>query len=192
MTWPPRTAITSVRWRSREHGWRLLVIIAVGVLMPSCSAALPVASEIPIGGVREPITRENLVAAREGMPGGLLEPSWLPSGFALVNADYMESEGRIASVDLWYRGTEEYLHVWQTSMPAEELGDTDPVRLGEPIPSMDWRANPLAVAQVGRPGVVEYSTRLDDGRTVTVDTDLDRATVFRILEALGLRDAGTD
>jgi hypothetical protein len=55
------------------------------------------------------------------------------------------------------------------------------------MPSSDWSANPLSEAQVGRAGVVEYSSRLDDGRTVTVDTDLDRGTSLRVLESLILR-----
>jgi hypothetical protein len=37
--------------------------------------------------------------------------------------------------------------------------------------------------------VVEYAARLDDGRTVTIDTDLDVDTMRRVLESLLLGDA---
>lgn len=51
-------------------------------------------TEIPVGGVREPITRHDLAAARSGMPGGLLEPAWLPDGFALVHVNYNRLRAR--------------------------------------------------------------------------------------------------
>ncbi|HJP72551.1 MAG TPA: hypothetical protein VJ975_12610, partial [Candidatus Limnocylindria bacterium] len=117
---------------------------------------------------------------------------WLPDGFALVNADYIEQGGRIWSVDLFYqRADGRSVHVWQTHVSAEELGDQDPVAFGEPIPSTNWNANALPAAQVGRPGVVEFSTRLDDGRTVSIDSDLGRDTILRVLESLVMR-SGSD
>lgn len=121
------------------------------------------------------------------MAGGLLEASWLPDGFALVNAEFDAGGDRVWSVDLVYEGSGHYVHVWQTHVSPEELGDQDPVLLGEPIPSTGWRANPLPAAQVGRAGVVEFSTRLDDGRTVSIDSDLERTMMLRILDALVLR-----
>jgi len=36
--------------------------------------------------------------------------------------------------------------------------------------------------------VIEFSTRLEDGRTVTVDSDLDEDTMGRVLESLYLQD----
>lgn len=41
--------------------------------------------------------------------------------------------------------------------------------------------------QVGRDGVVEYSARLPDGGTVTVDSNLDDAVMKRVLDSLYVR-----
>ena len=160
---------------------------AAVLLLSGCGGIMPTPADIPIGGVRAPITEQNLVAAREGMPGGLLEPGWLPEGFVLVHADYIEAGSEISSVDLFYKGAEHGLHIWQTAMSPDELGAEDPLPLGEPLAGTDWNANELSAAQVGSEGVVEYSTRLEDGRTVTIDSDLDEATMRRVLEALHLR-----
>ncbi len=156
--------------------------------LAGCGLALPAPAEIPIGGVRAAITGENLAAARSEMDGGLLEPGWLPDGFVLVHADYIGRGNRIDSVDLFYEGGTNYLHVWQSHVSPDDLGAVDPVRNGAPLEGTDWNANPLPEAQVGRPGVVDYSTRLDDGRTVTVDSDLDVETMRRVLDLLYLRD----
>jgi hypothetical protein len=165
-----------------------LTVSGLAVILLACSAPSGLDPEIPVAGAREPATRENLVAAREGMAEGLLEPGWLPDGFALVNAEYIESGGRVWSVDLFYEHADGHsVRIWQTRVSPEELGAEDPIALAEPMPSSDWSANPLSEAQVGRAGVVEYSSRLDDGRTVTVDTDLDRGTSLRVLESLILR-----
>jgi hypothetical protein len=159
----------------------------VALILAGCGFFAP--SDIPIGGEREAITRENLVAARAGMPGGLLEPSWLPDGFVLVHADYLESGLRIESVDLVYQGDATYLHIWQARIDAEDFGADDPVALGGPLEGLDWNIYRLPVANAGRPGVTQYSRRLDDGRTVTIDTDLDDASMRRVLEGLVFRAA---
>jgi hypothetical protein len=165
-----------------------VAITALAAIAAACSGPRPTAPEIPIGGVRGPITRENLHAARDGMADGLLEAGWLPDGFALVNAEYDEQGGRIWSADLVYeRPDGRYVHIWQTHVSSDDLGDQDPVALGEPISGRDWNANALSLAQVGRPGVVEFSARLDDGRTVSIDSDLERATILRVLDSLSLR-----
>ena len=165
-------------------------VIVVTVLgLAGCGANMPTPTDIPVGGVRAPITQQNLVAAREGMPGGLLEPGWLPDGFVLVNADYIGA-GNEMSVDLFYVGPSHQLHIWQTRISPAELGAQDPVPKGQPLDGTDWNANPLPAAQVGSDGVVEFSTRLEDGRTITVDSDLDEGTMRRILESLYSRDTG--
>jgi hypothetical protein len=90
-------------------------------------------------------------------------------------------------VDLEYDGGTHYVHIWQTNAAPEHLGDKDPVSLGEPMPGTEWGANPLPAGQVGRPGVVEYSARLPDGRTASIDSDLDTDTMKRVLDSLQLR-----
>ena len=156
------------------------------LLVLACTACGP--DEIPVGGIREPITRENLVAARERMEGGLLEPGWLPDGFALVNAEFDASGDRVWSVDLAYEAANgQYVHIFQTHFPAGQAGAQDPLALGEPIPGTAWNRRVVPAGQVGRPGVVEFSTRLDDGRTVLVDSDLDQETMLRILGSLVVR-----
>jgi hypothetical protein len=164
------------------------VIGACVLVLAGCGPSLSTPAEVPVGGVRAPIIRENLVAARTGMPGGLLEPGWLPAGFVLVNADYMGAANEIQSVDLDYDGVTHYLHIWQSHATPDQLGEIDPLPKGEPIEGTEWNANPLPAAQVGRPGVIEFSTRLEDGRTVTVDSDLDEDTMGRVLESLYLQD----
>jgi hypothetical protein len=163
------------------------VITATLLVLAGCGLGVPTPTEIPIGGVREPFTRENLVAARAGMPGGLLEPGWLPDGFVLVHADYIGE-----SVDLAYEGAGRSLHIWQTHISPDQLGESDPVPKGEPLEGTEWNANPLPAAQVGRAGVVEYSARLADGRTVSVDSDLEASAIERVLASLYLRTGSAD
>lgn len=159
------------------------------MLISACGQLAPTVAEIPVGGARERITRQDLAAARNGMSGGLLEPTWLPDGFELVSVSYVEDGDRVESVDSVYDDGNNYVHIWQTHMTADELGDSDPVPKGGRIEGSDWRANPLPAAQVGREGVVEFSTRMPDGRTVTVDSDLPDDVVQRVLEALRVRAA---
>jgi hypothetical protein len=163
------------------------VITATLLVLAGCGLGVPTPSEIPIGGLREPFTRENLVAAREGMPGGLLEPGWLPDGFVLVHADFIGE-----TVDLAYEGAGRYLHIWQTHVSPDQLGESDPVPKGEPLEGTGWNANPLPAQQVGRAGVVEYSARLADGRTVSVDSDLEASVIERVLASLYLRTGSAD
>jgi hypothetical protein len=126
------------------------------------------------------------------MPGGLLEPGWLPDGFVLVHADFIEAGNRIESVDLAYDRAGSYLHIWQTHISPDQLGESDPVPQGEPLEGTEWNANPLPAAQVGRAGVVEYSARLADGRTVSVDSDLEASVIERVLALLYLRTGSAD
>lgn len=148
----------------------------------------PTATEIPIGGAREPMTRQDLAAAREGMPGGLLEPGWLPDGFALVNVSYLRAMGEIESVDLQYGDGTNYLHIWQTTMSPEKLGTKDPVKGGETIAigDIEWTADDLFVFN-GVANGVQFSARLTDGRTVSIDSDLDVETMRAVIESLYLR-----
>lgn len=169
-----------------------LIAVVFTVALGGCAALAPAPTEIPIGGVREPVTRQDLAAAREGMPGGLLEPAWLPGGFELVNVGYIGAANQIETVDMNYGDGTNYLHIWQTQVSPDELGETDPVPLGDPIAiggDVEWHANPLPGAQGGRGGIVEFSARLPDGRTVSVDGDLDADVMKRVLESLYLRAA---
>lgn len=163
--------------------------VVIVLTLAACSARIPVPTAIPVGGARAAITHQNLVAARSQMAGGLVEPGWLPDGFVLVNADYDKAEGEIVSVDLVYDGAEHRLHLWQTLVDPAAMGETDPVGKGEPIEGTPWGVSRLPATQVGSAGVVEYAARLDDGRTVTIDTDLDVDTMRRVLESLLLGDA---
>lgn len=171
--------------------WRLSAGVVLLVQVVGCSAAdpgtvlPPTPREVVIGGVRPTITRQDLIAARAGVPGGLLEPCWLPDGFALVHVAYIAPE---RTTDLYYTGNEKYLHIWQTHRDPSELGSDDPVAQGDPLPlagDVEWRAR--SVAPLGRSGVAEYSARLPDGRTVSIDSDLGRADVERILESVCVR-----
>ncbi len=161
---------------------------AVAATAAACSS-LP--QQIPIGGVRAPITAENLARARAELPGGLLEPGWLPDGFQLIHAEYVPGGRNVDSVDLVYQSETNYVHIWQTVLTPEELAGKDPVTHGEPIPDSEWNANRLDPLQTGRAKVViEYSSRRPDGRTVTADSDLPDDVMLRILDSVILRSAG--
>jgi hypothetical protein len=162
----------------------MLVLIATG-----CTSLAPAASDVPIGGPRPQFTRANLTAARQRLAGGLLEPGWLPGRFELTLADYTETDGHIRSVDLNYSDGTRYLHVWQTNLAPAELGAADPVVLGQPMTGLAWGRYSLPASQAGRPGVIDYSSRLADGRTVSIDTDLDDATMRRVLASVVIREA---
>ncbi len=171
---------------------RLALALACAVVLAACDGSVlptPVPTDIPIGGVREPITRQDLAAAREEMPGGLLEPAWLPDGFALVHIGYFG--GLEQSTDLYYDDGVQYLHIWQAHRDAADIGDSDPVALGEPIEigdDIEWHSNPGVAAQTGRIGVVEYSARWTDGRTISVDGDLSPDLMVRVLKSIAVRD----
>ena len=161
-------------------------------LLAACGAIMPQAGEIPIGGVRPLQTRDNLHAARERLVGGLLEASWLPPGFELTVVEYQEDGGRIRSADLnyaagaQYTAGAQYMHIWQSDLTPAELGDKDPLPAGEPLPDTGWYTKSL-LPFAGRGAVMEYSTRLADGRTVIVDSNLDEPAMRRMLGALVLR-----
>jgi len=177
------------------HQATLLVAVSMTVALVGCAALTPTPAEIPIGGVREPFTRQDLAAARERMPGGLLEPAWLPDRFELVHVGRSGGANQIETVDLDYSDGTSYVHIWQTHLSPDQLGGSDPFPLGVPVGiggEVEWHANALSAAQVFREGVVEYSARLPDGRTVSVDSDLDADVMRRVLESLLLRAAPTD
>jgi hypothetical protein len=123
------------------------------------------------------------------MPGGLVEPRWLPDGFVLVTAEYVEAGDWIQSIDLSYQGLDHSLHIWQTYLPPDQLAMLGPMPEGQPLDSSEWSIEPLRAAQVGRAGVVVARARLDDGRTVSIDSDLAPETMQRVLDSLYLRVA---
>lgn len=146
--------------------------------------------QVPVGGVRAPITAENIAHIRAEMPGGVLEPGWLPDGFRLVHAEFIGTGAHVGSVDLFYESDTNYVHVWQTLASPEDLAQNDPVAHGDPIAGSEWNANALHPAQTGRADVVvEYSSRRPDGRTVTADSDLPEDVMLRILESMLMRSA---
>jgi hypothetical protein len=159
---------------------RWLISLTMFILV-GCAPNLPVSSQIPVGGVRETVTRANLDAARERTVGGLIEPGWLPAGFTLAQAEYLEAGDEVESVDLTYEGAAHYLHIWQTS--SDDLAK-DPLAQDRPAGDAEWSQEPLAQAQIGRADVVEFSARLEDGRTITVDSDLDPESIHQVLRSL--------
>jgi hypothetical protein len=157
-------------------------------IVGGCAVISPAPTEIPIGGLREPITSQDLAAARDGMPGGLLEPGWLPDGFELVNVSYLQAMGDVRSVDLQYRSEVNHLHIWQTTVAPEELGAEDPVKGGGETVAIDdreWTTHDRSAN--GFANAMQFSARLTDGRTVSIDSDLDPETMRGIIESLYLR-----
>ncbi len=152
----------------------------------SAGASPPLGTEIPIGGARATIVRENLEAARRLMPGGLIEPGWLPAGYVLTNAEYDRpgTSGPIASVDLSYAGPGSGatgdVHIWQTV--ARDLGTKGPVGVGVSVP-LDGVTWSLATLRGG----LALSARTADGRTISLDGDLGRDAMERIAASLAVR-----
>ena len=146
-------------------------------------AAAP--TEVPIGGLREPITRQNLARVQQNFPG-LLEAGWLPASFELVNVEYVETAHRIESVDMNYARGDVYLHIWQSQLTVADLGAKDPVATGDPtsIGGVTWRANALSAEQAGREGITAFSARMPDGHTVSVDGNLGADVMKHVLESL--------
>lgn len=180
-------AISKPRRPVRALAMVFLTVAACTAPTPS-SSVLSSPADVPIGGVRPAITRTDLAAARVDMPGGLLEPCWLPDGMKLTHVAYTGLGP--PSTDLWYDGGDVYLHMWQTYIGPDELGSDDPVPRGESISvdgDFEWRARPLSSGQTGRPDVVEYSARTSDGRTVSIDTDIAGDEVQQILASVCVR-----
>jgi hypothetical protein len=166
-----------------------LTVVGCGVL-PWPSTPTPGPTEIPFGGERASITPMDLAAAREGMPGGLVEPSWLPDGFELMFVAFYG--GLEDSTDLHYNDGEHQLHIWQAFRGPGELGPKEPFDYGDRIPigdTVEWHSTSLE-DQLRTDGLVEYRGRMPDGRTVTVDSTLDAEVMERILQSLYVRAPG--
>lgn len=174
--------------RQLVSGALMLVVGATGCgLIPA-----PPPSEIPIGGPRAGVIAVDIVEARQEMEGGLLEPTWLPEGFELVNVGYLRVGHHIESADLNFDDGTRYLHVWQTLTELDP--ESDPLRGGEQAEVGDvvWLVERPPAAQLGRENVLVYSTRMADGRTVSVDSDLGAEVMERVLAslAIGVREGG--
>ena len=155
-------------------------------LLVGCSATAAAPTEFPIGGLREPITRQNLADVQREFPGEFLQAGWLPAGFELVNVEYVESANRIESVDLQYAFGDASLHIWQSELPDEDLATKDPVATGDPISigGVNWHANALPATQAGRAGVIAFSARMADGHSISIDGNLGADVMKHVLESL--------
>lgn len=165
-----------------------LLVVLVG---SGCGLLPATASEVPIGGIRPGSVEVDLQTARDEIPGGVLEPTWLPEGFELVDAGH-DGGNWIESLTLTYIDGTHQVRVWQTTADMEETPEIDPVREGEPVEvaGITWRVHRLPADQVGALNVVQYSARMPDGRTVSVDSDLAPDAMERILASLAVRDSG--
>jgi hypothetical protein len=175
------------------HSLAVAGAFALAAAASGCGVISETPMEIPVGGVRQTITAEDLAVARERTQGGLLEPTWLPDGFALINVSYIQAMGDIVSVDLAYDDGTRYVHIWQTNMSAEQLGAKDPMRVGEPVDvgGIIWQRASLEPRNPGRQTYI-FNRRLPDGRTVSLDGDLELEAMHRVLESLGVRGVSTD
>lgn len=171
---------------------RAIAGLAFGLVVGGC-VSLPVPDPevvrhgVPIGGEWAAVIPRDLAAARQGMPGGLVEPSWLPDGFELVFVAY--AGGMENSTDLHYRDGDHQLHIWQAFRGPGELGPKEPFDYGARTPigdAVEWHASSLE-RQLGTVGLVEYRGLMPDGRTVSVDGTLDAETMERILRSLYVR-----
>jgi hypothetical protein len=70
------------------------------------------------------------------MADGLLEPAWLPNRFELVNVAYIGDADQIETVDLNYDDGTNCVHIWQTQLSPDQLGESDPFPLGDPEPRL--------------------------------------------------------
>lgn len=166
---------------------RAVAFAAAALALFGCQLASPVPTEIPIGGERAEILDDDLALARTGMPGGLLEPTWLPGGFELIHVSLADGAGDLDSVDLAYSDGTHWFHVWQSRADAGTLvGRGERVEIG----GHEWWLIRIDPAQSGRDRPnPQLSTRLDDGRIVSVDSDLDDRTIFEIIEGMRIHPA---
>ena len=172
----------------------LLLVVGIALLLgvgryPAGSLAwwsrgsAPSAMGVPIGGSLATVVRANLEAARRRMPGGLVEPGWLPAGFILTNAEYNSAAtgGPLISVDLSYSrpgfAVIGQVHIWQTL--ARDLGRKDPVGIGTrvQIGSATW-------SLVENGATLALSRRMADGRTISLDGNLGLDAMKSIAAAL--------
>jgi hypothetical protein len=164
-------------------------VIAVAVLTACAIQILPTPQgEIPFGGDRASILPRDLEAARDHLAGGLVEPSWLPDDFRLV---FVFSSSFEQASDLRYEGDEHYVQIFQAHRGPAELGPKEPFDYGDRSPigdEVEWHAGSLAID----PEATEYSARMPDGRSVSVASNLDPATIQRILDSLYVRPASAD
>ncbi len=174
---------------------RVIAGLALALTTTACEGSpppptpTPVATEIPFGGERAAITPQDLAAAREGMPGGLVEPSWLPEGFALMFVSFYG--GLEDSTDLYYSDGVNTLQMTQAFRGPGQLGPKEPFDYGDRSPigdAVDWHATSLE-EQLQTEGLVDYRGRMPDGRTVSVASTLDAEVMERVLQSLYVRAA---
>lgn len=114
-----------------------------------------------------------LKMALDGLPYRPNIPTGIPAGLTLDLVDYgrPEDPDGVPSMDLWYKDANGRtdLHIWQTSLPAEELGpNDDPTLKGTPevIGGKTWML--LRMDRLNRVDIV-LSRRLDNGVLVSLD-----------------------
>ncbi|HET9672308.1 MAG TPA: hypothetical protein VFQ40_05610 [Actinomycetota bacterium] len=173
-------ALNTKRQHPGKRGGRLGVL--VGLLGAGLGAGIVLSFAVP--GVGQPQSNpelpdpnETLAEAKAAAPYDVKLPASLPAGATIEHVVWDKDEG-VVVVDIWFSlPTAGRLHLWQTntSSPIESIPDGEAVAIGERTWSrvpVDWGVETL----------LQFSTRFEDGVTVTVDAPI------RSLDEQGLID----
>ena len=114
---------------------------------------------------------KELADAKAAAPYVMKYPSALPPGASLEHVDWDESDGNVVAVDIWFAlPAGGRLHIWQTN--TEDPISTESIPPGESL-SIEGTQWSLVKVDWGSQTLLQLSTRLADGITVTMDAPED-------------------
>lgn len=128
--------------------------------------------------------------ARDELTFDLLIPEWLPPGYSLEHIAWFPPSEELgypdeSAVDTWYSAPgRPLLHVWQTDN--SELGDDDPVLVGEPLRLADgivW-STMEGIQGLDTVSATVLSARMRDGTTLSLDSGIAKADLMKVAESL--------
>jgi hypothetical protein len=127
-----------------------------------------------LAGDPAPVKRDSvreLADAKAAAPYAVRYPSALPPGASLEHVDRDDSDGSVVAVDIWFElASGGRLHIWQTNTTDPISTESLPAGETMSMEGMEWS---LVRIDQGSRTVLQLSTRLADGITVTVDAPED-------------------
>lgn len=164
----------AVHRRTRVSSFLLILGVASVALTLALTVQVRSASDsVP---VVDPTASELLEDAREALPFAIQQPVTVPDGYQLGRIMWIEPDPALgttrSSIDTWfYNGTGDWVHIWQTDIPPDELGDDDPTVIGAPtrIAGTEWSLVENHLAYAGK-SLSVISVRLQDGTTLSMDS----------------------
>lgn len=184
--------MSGIRKTSRPYRGAVAVVTA---MLVSLGLLLPVA--LGDDSIDEDLAQRRgqaaalLVQAQGELTFDILMPAWLPDGYELEYIGWFlpeePTELRASTVDLWFSTPgKPRIHLWQTDMPASEIGAKDPVGRGERVRSEeqpDWFVE-SGLRTTDALSATAMSARLADGLTVSVDGGITTGDLTRVAHSL--------